>query len=80
MVATSGVPITVGRPGDTMVNGASVLAVMALGIKCGERIVISTEQPGAESLLNDLVKFVETDQPNVGQSLAPTPPASTRVP
>lgn len=60
-VIASGVPIVVGRPAGVSVNGASVLAVMALGIRCGERIVISTERSGAEEVLNDLVGFLETE-------------------
>ena len=59
-VQASGISITVGRPDGTRVNGASVLAVMALGITCGEPIVMSTERPGSEGLLDDLVNFLET--------------------
>ncbi len=60
-VAASGVPITVGRPDGTSVNGASVLAVMALGIKCGERVVISSGGTEAEDLLEELVDFLQTE-------------------
>ena len=59
-VNACGIPITVGRPDGIRVNGASVLAVMALSITCGEQVVMSTEHPGSEELLDDLVSFLET--------------------
>ncbi len=61
-VNASGIPITVGRVGGITVNGASVLAVMMLGIQCGEEVVLSTEQPGSEEVLAELVALLEVDQ------------------
>lgn len=71
MIAASGIPVSVGRPDGTRVNGASVLAVMALGIKCGERVVLHTEDAGSEHLLDDLVGFLETEH-----AVASAPPMS----
>ncbi len=61
-VKTSGIPITVGRPGGILVDGASVLAVMMLGIRCGEEVVLSTEHPEAGEVLDELVALLEVDQ------------------
>lgn len=59
-VKASGIPITVGRRGGNAVDAANVLAVMMLGIRCGESIVISTTQTGSEEVLDHLVSFLET--------------------
>ncbi len=60
-VAASGVRFHIGRVSGRPVNAASVLSVMALGIKCGEEVVVSTDALDAEDVLNDLVSFLETD-------------------
>ena len=57
----SGIPISVGRADGTKVSGASVLAIMMLGIRCGEEVILSTEQPDSQGVLDDLVAFLETD-------------------
>ncbi|MDO5734907.1 MAG: HPr family phosphocarrier protein [Propionibacteriaceae bacterium] len=58
--AAAGIPVTVAK-GDTSVNAASVLAVMALGAKFGEEVVLTAEGPTADEVLDDLVAFLETD-------------------
>ena len=60
-VAAAGIPITVGRADGRTVNAASTLAGMALGAKCGEQVVLTSEADNAEQILDDLVSFLETD-------------------
>ena len=59
-VTASGIPVTVTKGGKT-VNAASMLAVMALGAKCGEEVILTAEGPRADEVLEDLVAFLETD-------------------
>ncbi len=60
-VAGSGISVTVGKAGGRPVNAASVLAVMALGAKCGQEVILTADGDGAEEILDDLVAFLETD-------------------
>lgn len=60
-VKSSGIPVAVGRPGGASVDGASVLAVMMLGIRCGEEVVLTTDVPNSEKLLDELVALLEVD-------------------
>ena len=43
--AGAGVPVTIGRVGDKPVNAASMLSVLALGVKFGEEIEITVSRP-----------------------------------
>lgn len=60
-VKACGIPITVGRPGGITVDGASVLAVMMLGIRWGEEVVLTTQIPKSEKVLDELVALLEVD-------------------
>lgn len=60
-VSAAGIPVTLGKEGGKTVNAASMLAVMALGAKHGEEVVVTAEGEGAEAILDDLVTFLETD-------------------
>ena len=60
-VTAAGIPVTVGREGGKTVNAASMLAVMALGAKCGEEVILTADGDGADEVLADLVAFLETD-------------------
>jgi len=53
-------PITVGRPGEAPVDAKSILAVMGLGAKAGEEIVLVADGDGAEGTLADLKALLET--------------------
>lgn len=59
-VAAAGIPVTIAKQGGRAVNAASVLAVMALGAKCGEEVVLTAEGDGANQVLDGLVKLLET--------------------
>jgi phosphocarrier protein HPr len=57
----TGLPVTVGRIGEEAVDARSILAVMALGAKHGEEIVLAAEGDGAEAALDSLVALLERD-------------------
>lgn len=54
----SGVPVTIARAGGAPVNAASVLAVLGLGARGGEEIVLASEAEDAEAVLDRLAKLV----------------------
>lgn len=54
------VPITVGRPGQAPVDAKSILAVMGLGAKAGEEVVLTADGDGAEEVLAGLKTLLET--------------------
>lgn len=60
-VTEAGIPVTLGKEGGKTVNAASMLAVMALGAKHGEEVVLTAEGDGADEVLADLVAFLEID-------------------
>lgn len=60
--AAAGVPVTIGRVGETPVNAASMLSVLALGCKHGESVEITVaDGPESDSVLANLVSIVATN-------------------
>lgn len=59
--SAAGIPVTVGKGTGRPVNASSMLAVMALGAKCGEKVTLTAEGDGATEVLDELVAFLETD-------------------
>ena len=58
----AGVPVTIGRVGDKPVNAASMLSVLALGVKHGEEIEITVgDVPNADEVLAALAEIVSTN-------------------
>lgn len=58
----AGVPVTINRPGESPVNAASMLSVLALGAKCGDEIEITVgDADNADEILAALVDIVATD-------------------
>jgi len=55
------VPVLIGRPGAKPVNAASVLALMSLGAKSGELVVISAAGDEAEDAVAEIAALVERD-------------------
>jgi phosphocarrier protein len=58
------VPVLIGRPGAKPVNAASVLALMSLGAKSGELVVISVngaDDATAEEAVAEIAALVERD-------------------
>ncbi len=60
-VAEAGIPVTIGKKGGKTVNAASMLAVMALGAKCGEELILTADGNNADEILDGLVEFLQTD-------------------
>lgn len=58
----SGVAVTIGRPGDDPVNAASILSVLALGVRHGESVEVSAEGEGADQVLDQLVEELSIDR------------------
>ncbi|WP_037917637.1 HPr family phosphocarrier protein [Actinacidiphila yeochonensis] len=54
----SGVPVTIAKADGSPVNAASMLAVLGLGARGGEEVVISSDAPDAEAALDRLAKLV----------------------
>ena len=54
VVVNSGSTVTVARPGQTPVRGDSVLSLMALGAKHGEKLMITVNGTDEETVLNQL--------------------------
>jgi phosphocarrier protein len=59
--AAAGVPVTIGRVGETPVDAASVLMVMGLGLRAGEPAVIASPEPTADGALDELAALLATD-------------------
>ena len=58
----SGLSVTIGRPGDKAVNAASMLMVLALGVKHNEQVEITiAEGDNANEVLTSLVEILETN-------------------
>ncbi|MDG9703464.1 HPr family phosphocarrier protein [Streptomyces sp. DH37] len=57
-VTSSGVPVTVARPGGEPVNAASMLSVLGLGVEGGQEIVLASGAGDAEAALDRLAKLV----------------------
>ena len=60
-VAAAGIPVTISKEGGKTVNAASMLAVMALGAKFGEEVILTAEGDDDDGVLADLVAFLEID-------------------
>lgn len=60
--AGAGVPVTIGRVGEKAVNAASMLSVLALGVKQGEEIeIIVGDVENAEAVLDAIAIVIITD-------------------
>ncbi|MCU1686846.1 MAG: dihydroxyacetone kinase [Amycolatopsis sp.] len=54
-------PIRIGRSEDALVNATSILAVMSLGVKGGEEVVLTAEGDGAETALEEIAALLAQD-------------------
>jgi phosphocarrier protein HPr len=59
--AASGLAVTIARPGGEPVDAASILFVMSLGVPNGEEVTLTTDGPGADGVLAELVALLATD-------------------
>jgi len=60
-VAASGVAVTIAKGEGKAVDAASMLRVMALGVKHGEEVTLEAEGPDAERVLDELVELLSRD-------------------
>ena len=60
--ARNGVRVTIARPGAEPANAASILTVLALGVKHGETVELTAEGEGAEAVLDELVEELAIDR------------------
>lgn len=54
-------PVTIGRPGDKMVNAGSMIAIMGLNVGHGEKLELEASGQGAEDVLDDLAAELENE-------------------
>ncbi|MCL2787468.1 MAG: HPr family phosphocarrier protein [Micrococcales bacterium] len=54
-----GSPVTIGMAGQTPVPANSILAVMGLGVRCGDTVILSSESEQALDVLDGLLSHVE---------------------
>lgn len=59
--AQAGIPIMLTAASGRTVNAASILGVLSLGIDHGERVTLTSDAPGADAALDELVAFLERD-------------------
>ena len=60
--AGAGLAVTIGRPGDKAVNAASLLSVLALGVKNSDSIEVTVaDGANADAVLATLVEIIATD-------------------
>ncbi|WP_062381754.1 HPr family phosphocarrier protein [Demequina pelophila] len=57
----TGLAIEIGRPDADLIDAASILGVMALGVKHGEPVRLVAEGDGADAALDSLVELLERD-------------------
>ncbi|MDN4613609.1 HPr family phosphocarrier protein [Leifsonia sp. F6_8S_P_1B] len=60
-VKGSGAKVTLSKEGGKTVDAGSILGVISLGIDHGDKIVLSTEAPDGEAVLDDLAEIIATD-------------------
>lgn len=59
--AKAGMPVTLTTGAGRIVDAASILAILSLGIGHGEEVVLSAEGDGADAALDSLVALLSTD-------------------
>ncbi|MFI7122030.1 HPr family phosphocarrier protein [Amycolatopsis sp. NPDC049868] len=64
-VAKRAVRVRIGRSEDDLVDASSILAVMSLGVRGGEEILLSAEGEGAEVAVSELAELLARDLDSV---------------
>lgn len=59
--SASGLGVKIAKNGGPAVDAASILRVMALGVKHGEQVTLSADGDGADAVLDGLVDLLATD-------------------
>lgn len=60
-VAASGAKVQLSKEGGKTVDAGSILGVISLGIDHGDKIVLTTDAPDGEAILDDLAEILATD-------------------
>ena len=55
------VEVLISKVGEEPVDASSILGVMALGAKHGEEVVLTSDDPDSEAILDELVALLATD-------------------
>jgi phosphocarrier protein len=57
----TGLPVQISKTGEKPVDARSILGVMALGVKCGEEVLLTADGDGADTALDELVALLSRD-------------------
>ena len=58
----AGIPVTIGRPGETGVDATSMIMLVALGAEHGEKLEVVVENAeNSEAILDEIVDILATD-------------------
>lgn len=60
-VTASGLDVTITKAGDEPMDASSILMVMAMGVACGDEVVLEADGPEADRVLDELVTLLATD-------------------
>ena len=60
-VTASGLDVTIAKAGDEPMDASSILMVMAMGVACGDEVVLEADGPDADRVLDELVTLLATD-------------------
>ncbi|AXI79817.1 HPr family phosphocarrier protein [Peterkaempfera bronchialis] len=55
-----GIPVSIAKPDGTPVNAASMLAVLSLGARGGDPVVLTSDAPNATPALDRLAHLVQS--------------------
>ena len=59
--AAAPVPVTIRKAGKDPVSARSILAVIALDVRCGDAVTIEAEGAGADQVLENLAALLSAD-------------------
>lgn len=57
-VVDAGIPVTIATDGKDPVDAASMLAVMTLGVECGQQVTVAAEGEQADLVLDKLAQLL----------------------
>lgn len=59
---SAGIPVTIGRPGETGIDATSMVMLVALGAEYGERLeVVVGSAENSDAILDEIVEILTTD-------------------
>ncbi|WP_410586260.1 HPr family phosphocarrier protein [Amycolatopsis sp. lyj-23] len=61
------VPVKIGRSEEQLVDAASILGVMALGVRGGEEVLVTAEGEGAAEAVAEIAELLARDLDSAGQ-------------